>query len=71
MKDRNGKTLRKRDVCVVHANQDVPIPISDENHGELVEVIGFYSHGAWPVLCNKGRNVVRNPRELEIIGDVR
>lgn len=78
MKDRNGKTLRVGDVCVVHRTNDKnTIPIS---WGDVVVVKYFYNTNTnvheYPVNCEEGFSQYVfgtdfNPHELEIIGDVR
>ena len=73
MKDKNGKTLREGDVCIVH-----PVGLfAALIFGEIVEVDCVFGDGDVFVryddsVCNGfvSRAVLKNS-ELEIIGDVR
>lgn len=67
MKDRNGKTLRVGDVCVVNSECEIapfPCPV-----GEVVCIIQLRESFVVCYSCY-GRRLLF-PDELEIIGDVR
>lgn len=79
MKDRNGKTLRKGDVCVVSCDR---ISTSDKWNADLmgaiveIEYFGNPSCYAFPILARYYGNFSQGSvgfrgDELEIIGDVR